>query len=132
MSNGWETVKSIGAIGGAVATALTVIAGVINRFYKFVTWTDLRRTVATITQTQATATAAESARVNALHAVNIETARVNALHTTESMARIETMLKEQNRETALHRESVNRSITSLVTDMAVVKQRVQHLEGDKR
>lgn len=119
MNGGWETVKTIGAIGGAIAAVLTFIGAIINRFYKFVTWTDLRRTVATIKETQAIATTAETARVNALHAVNMNT-----------MARIENLLKAQNRDTALHRESVNRSIGSLVTDMAVVKQRVQHLEGD--
>lgn len=132
MSNGWETVKSIGAIGGAIAAVLTFIGAIINRFYKFVTWTDLRRTVAAITQTQAAATAAETARVNALHAVNIETARVNALHSTATMTRIEGLLTDQNTATALHRENVSRAINSLVTDMAVVKQRVSHLEGDSR
>lgn len=121
MSNGWETAKSIGAIGGAAVTALTVIAGIINRFYKFVTWTDLRRTIAAITETQKTAAAAETARVDVRHAVN-----------TEAMAEIKSILEQQNRQTHAHRESVNRAIGSLVTDMAVVKQRVQHLEGDKR
>lgn len=114
---GWETAKTVAQIGGTVAGVLTFIGALINRFFKFVTWTDLRRTVAAITQNQEKSDKAAEALNDQRHGFN-----------SGYLQDIKRILEKQNEDTIRHRALTTEQIGIIQTRLAVIDRRLDESE----